>query len=709
MKLPEKRIRNMFDWHYICEKQRPVFLAIICCFLLAGANVQAGMTQSEIDEITANWNCQWCPYKKEPHKKTDVDVGVGAVSNDSFKHGKYTGLDQQGNYLVGNGNFEYKDEKSNYVDAQVRDIGLDSRQVDIEGGLQGRYDISLQYWALPNLISDTARTPYRGSEDQRLPAGWVDGANTNAMTQLASSLRDVDIYTERKTINVGARFHASPTMSYELNFEQQKKQGNKSTGLTLLTNSVILAVPVDTTTKQGGIKVNYRAHRWQGSLGYRFSFFDNADDHVSWENPYTTPATATEGQAAQEPENEMQQIYLDGNYQISVDTNATLAIALGRMTQNADFLPFTVNGSLTPSPLPRTSLDGEVNTYSTTLKISSRLNDDWNYFVQYRRNEQANKTPREIYNYVFADFVVSSTPRTNFPYSFREEEWSLQGKYQINKQRQIVLDYQREKYDRTYQEVDTTIDNKLSLSYRSNVNDYLQWSLRLNADNRVGDDYTAVSEIDPPENTLLRKYNLADRKRKMVGASLSYSLTEELQLNVFGDYAFDDYLESDVGLQESQQKTVTLEVQYRLNQDLAMNLDYSATDIESNQIGNTWTAENVDSVYVSHISINYKIPKYKLSVGADYTHANVIGDIKVSTGNGFPKLESTRKTLSLFAEYALDERSAIHAIFAYEDYEESDWAIEDVAPNTINSVLTLGEVSPSYDIGVFAISYRTSF
>ena len=96
-------------------------------------------------------------------------------------------------------------------------------------------------------------------------------------------------------------------------------------------------------------------------------------------------------------------------------------------------------------------------------------------------------------------------------------------------------------------------------------------------------------------------------------------------------------------------------------------------------------------------------------IGADVTYAYALGDIAVSTGSGFPSLESSRKTLTLFADYMIDERSVIHALFGYENYEENDWATEDVVPNTLDSILTLGETSPSYNIGVIAISYKTRF
>jgi len=75
---------------------------------------------------------------------------------------------------------------------------------------------------------------------------------------------------------------------------------------------------------------------------------------------------------------------------------------------------------------------------------------------------------------VIADTALSSTARANFPYSFREREFLLQGRYQIDKQRHIKLDYEHAMNDRTYQEVKSSDEDTLSATYRSDVNEQLQ-------------------------------------------------------------------------------------------------------------------------------------------------------------------------------------------------------------------------------------------
>ena len=75
----------------------------------------------------------------------------------------------------------------------------------------------------------------------------------------------------------------------------------------------------------------------------------------------------------------------------------------------------------------------------------------------------------------------------------------------------------------------------------------------------------------------------------------------------------------------------------------------------------------------------------------------------------FPELTTKRHTYKLYGDYSLTQRSYLNVAFWYEKYDEENWAIDGVTVNTINNVLSLGEVSPSYDIGYVTVSYKYVF
>lgn len=672
---------------------------------------------ARIREISANWQCQWCPYDDNAASQGEIEAGAGYVSNDSYKHGDYTGLEKKGAYAIGNLEHTYRGPRGRYSDVEVSDLGLDSRQVRVQGGMQGSATAQFNYSELPKLNSDTARTPYSGSSRLQLPAGWTPQADTQSMTQLASALHDVNVMTERRSYAVSGTYHQTPRLSYGLTLQRDTKQGRKTAGLALgnsfaAARSAVLPIPVDYTTTLGEATINYVKSRWQGVVSYQFSNFENDNKSVNWDNAFSLPASVTQGQAALEPANSMQKISLRGNYRLYSKTRVTGLLAFGQMEQDELFLPYTINGGLSPGALPRSSLNGKINTFDTSVAIYSELTERFDLQAEIQQHEQDNDTPRATYSYVTADTSLSGNPRANFPYSFRQQRLQLEGNYRIAQQRRLAAGYELENMDRTYQEAETTRQHGVWGRYTAQAGDDLQFSLRLEKSNRDNENYQALSEIIPAENPLLRKYNLADRKRDKAAINVVYSPRNQLQLNIFTDYARDDYANSELGLQQSKQANYALGLQYQASEAVVFNADYTLTRIDSRQAGRMaatdWQATNEDSIDVAHLGVVYQLPVSELKLGADYAYALSTETILVSGGDGFPDLKSKRHTLTLYGDYPVNKRATLHVVYRYEDYSEQNWSIDGVVPNTIPRVLTLGDVSPDYSIGVFAVSVRYS-
>lgn len=672
--------------------------------------VVQSMDDAEMQQITANWECRWCPYEGTTQSAGKVNAGAGYVSNDSYKFGDYTGLNEEGAYFVGDLDYGYRGTSGTYSNVEIYDLGLDSRRIMADGGKQGRIDAELNYSELPKLNLDTARTPYAVGINQTLPAGWVAASTTPGMTELENSLQYADISTQRKTLDLAADYHQTKSLSYGLSFQRATKEGFRTMGLSIggFASSAILAVPVDYVTDQGEARISFTTQRWQASLRYEFSNFTNETYYVRWQNAFSTPGTAPLGQASLEPDNTMQQFTLTGSYRFGQSTQASALLSMGRLEQNDDFLPYEVSGSTTA--LPRSSLDGKVNTFAGNFTLNSRLTDNLDFEAQYRQNEQENDTPSATYDYIMADNAPNGGQRTNLIYGFRQREFSVEGRYKLSTPHKFSVGYAYEDFDRENQEVDSTEENTIWGTYYNRVSEKWDWFLRLEASGRDGDAYTPVNEIDPPEDPLLRKYNMADRGRKLAKLAISYLPQPAVQLSFFTDYANDDYSNSQIGLQESEQTNYTLDLHYGFSEVLSFNIDYTITNMDSQQAGSGWTAKNDDTVNVAHLGVLYQVIKDKLKLGFDYAYADSEGDISFPTGQlPYPTLTSTRHTFKISGDYSFNERSILNVTYRYEDYSEANWAVDGIAPNTISKVVSMGEVSPDYTIGVLSVSLRYMF
>ncbi len=676
----------------------------ICLPVVLASTAPASAQPPNKDVDTSQWQCKWCPGE-ERKVEGDVKGGLGYVTNDSYKFGDYTGLNEKGAYILADANVSGRNEKGAYYNLNATNLGLDSRFIGVEGGWQGLAQFDISYDQLPKLNSDTARTPFTGNSVQRLPSGWVPAQNTSGMTALTSSLRDVNLSTERRRTSIGASFFQTAALSYDISYQHVTKKGKRSTGLGYGT-STILAVPVDYESDTAGFGVNYNAQRWQVAADYQISAFNNKNDFVRWDNPFYDPSIVPnfpEGQAALEPDNSMQQLSASGSYKISDSVSLAALLSYGEMRQNQDYLPSSINSGLA-TPLPRNSLDGKINTFDTNLNLHAGITQKLDLQFQFNHHEQDNATEQATYEYIKADTEAGSA-RTNTPYSFRQSQLEGEIDFRFSKQHKLLAGTDYEIYDRTYQEVEKTKEYRLWGLYNALIN---KWDLKLRLDyaDRKGNEYTPLEGTT--QDILMRKYNMADRVRNKAGLSLQYSPLHSLDLGFNASLSKDDYKNSSVGLQESNESSLSLDLRYLISEPLTLRALYALTNIDSTQAGVDWQADNDDRTDVFDLGLLYKLMADKLDVGFDYTFAKSSGKIAVASSD-FPELTTERHTFKIYGDYSLSKRSVLNAGYLFEKYDEKNWAIDDLTVNSLNNVLTLGEESPSYDIGYFTVSYRYIF
>ena len=105
----------------------------------------------------------------------ELELGVGHVSDDSYKFGRYTGLHEEGPYAIGDFNLQFRHGRGDDLHLIGTDLGLDSRNILLEYGRQGTFDTYIEYDQLPSFEIDSAVTPFNGagSGDLTLPPGCL--------------------------------------------------------------------------------------------------------------------------------------------------------------------------------------------------------------------------------------------------------------------------------------------------------------------------------------------------------------------------------------------------------------------------------------------------------------------------------------------------------------------------------------------------------
>lgn len=666
---------------------------------------------------TESWECSQCPDISGT--EGDATVGVGYVSEESAFFGRYKGLDDDGLYFLGGVRASYRSEDEKYLDLDASNLGLDSRSLALRGGERGRYRARLNYDQIPGFVAENARTVFRGVGSTRLtlPDDWERANTTDDMGRLNDSLTDISLDTRRDRLGVGVEFWRGRAWDYGIDYRRTEQDGFKIQGGSFLTTASLLPVKVDRVTDQIDARIAYREQNWHAAAGYHVSLFNNKADSVTWDNPFSFGGE--QGRMAQEPDNRFHQITLSGGWRPTPRWITSGRLALGRMEQDDTFLAPTINADLDNPGLPRSDLDGRVNTLTGNLRAvyaaGSRLTVTGEGFY----DDRDNRTRRDEFIQVGTDTFVGPA-RINRPYSYERLGGRLIADFRASDKVRLSAGGRAEQVERTFQEVDKTETTAGWGEIRSTPTDRVDLTLRLTRETRrLDDDYTALPDVIPEENPLLRKFHLASRDRDQVRADLSYMVSDRVSLGLTGDYAKDDYDRSRVGLLDASDVAYTVDISAAPRDNLTVSAFYGRERIESTLASSAafgfpdWTGDQKDTIDSFGLTLEARdLVREGFDAGIDYGYSSGEGRITIRTGapvEPLPDLESRLNTVKMYGRYRVNERLSVRVDYLYERYRSRDFTLDDVAPDTIASVLTLGEESPNYSAHFIGTSLNYRF
>jgi len=661
----------------------------------------------------------------------ELELGVLWLSDDSIRFGRYSGLDSSGAIITGNASITSKDQGNNWAILEGSNLGLDSRTLNLEWGAQGEYSAYLNFDQLPfTRFAGNSIFEGIGSTYLSLPTPWTRGDETADLTDLSSSLKEIEIGTMRKKLGIGSTFLTRKNWTISLGYETETKEGFQQMAGVIghspgdPARSVMLPAPVDYTTNTLKASFGYERDNTVLNLAYQSSFFMNNLKALTWQNPFDgVGPRGDEGSVSLAPDNEFHQLSLSGVHRLFGTTRLTGAASFAAMYQDDPFLPDSVDADLTPNALPRNSLDGEVYQTNALLALTSRPLSGLNLKASYRMQKRDNETPIATYTYHVNDSnggAGTSTPATdtNVPYSYDKRTADLSAGYRINRMARLNGNIARETYECPSCEVSKTTEDEGNLRLRLTPDYDFQVTLRGGVSSRDGTVYQTVTG----ENPLLRKYNISDRDRSLVGLDVSYQPTARLALSANLQMTDDDYDATAVGLTSAKESGLTLDASYMVNKNLSGHAYIGREIIKSNQAGSQvvppdtadWFINNDDTVDSLGFGIKWK-KSHKLDLGADYVYSGAKGETFMTSQNAlppviqFPDIESNLHSLKLYADYQWHPKTSVKFSYLYEKYDADDWSIDGVQEDTIPEVLLLGEPNPSYEEHLIGVSLITRF
>ncbi len=704
--------------------------ALLPCALAAAALPSApshAQTPANVD--TSEWQCTQCPFEDTGKVESEFEAGTVHVSDDAARFGRYSGLDKKGAYLVLSGSGSQRTQDGWRWNVDARDLGIDSRALSLRGGKPG-LDLTLAYEQQPHFLFDTTRSPFSldAAGVLALPAGYQRAGNTQLMGTLNGSLADVALSRERRTVSAGLRARLGDAWSTYGRYRQLKRDGTWRQAAGFGFNALELPRPIDDVTDSLELGANYSGARLSAQIGYEGSFYSNKRTALAFRNPYLGPAL---GQLATERDNASNQLAANLNYRFSDRTALSATVAYGQLRQDDSLLPYTIAAVPVSGPLPRTSLDGNVDTTHLSLALITGLDGVAEFLrtarikLDLRYDERDNNTPQSAWAYVITD-QFTSTPATNQPYGFKQLRATASGDYDLRQLLRFVPDRQRlrlaggwrhDEVTRSLQEAtDSTEDTGWGrVSWQPAG--WLDLAVKWGGANREIDRYRPVASITAPQNPLLRKYNMADRERQFAEGSLSLRPFESLSVVATGQYANDDYVNSRLGLRASRSRSSTIGATWAAAPDTSLFVDYAWERTDARQNGSAafgsadWFADSKDRF--STASAGFRISGIGKALDLDVRGwlANSKGDTQLRT----PAIDllPTLRTRSNGAEIGLAWRRnsplTVRAALRYEHLDSDDYALDGVLPATVPTLLSLGPQAYDYDLKIVQVSFRYQF
>jgi MtrB/PioB family decaheme-associated outer membrane protein len=298
----------------------------------------------------------------------------------------------------------------------------------------------------------------------------------------------VDVKVQRERTDIVLDIAPNQPFSAKMNYRREQRHG--SGGLSSNYISYDNETPSVTEYLTQDVGFNGALDKPWGSVraGLHYNWFVDQVPSLVFDNPFRatdalsvtvgTGAAATgvggpaSGRMINPPDNSAYLSSIGTTLKLPYHTRITADVNLGRLSQNAQFFPYTTNTAIvTPviaaqtSSLPAQSLNGKIDTTSVVLAVTSRPVEPLHLALRFRRYDLDNQTPRITFpGYVSWDRTWTDGARISVPYGYTNNRLDASADYDVGRLVTLEGAYRRTTIDRTFRETEQTAENTASVS-----------------------------------------------------------------------------------------------------------------------------------------------------------------------------------------------------------------------------------------------------
>ncbi len=578
----------------------------------------------------------------------DVDVDT-----DSSKFNEYR--DWSSGFVIPKLKLSGEGEDGRFLRFRSSWIGRRDARYTMDYGVSGRWSMMIDYNKIPHRFGNNGLILFAETSPGRWQiADSIQQSLQNTLTQQFATDRTkinyaylnglitpylnaadtIDLGLQRDRTRALVEIGKMGHLAWKLDYNHENRSGNRPYGSSFgFGNQVELPEPIDYSTDGATLSGELNGRKGGLTFGYRYSAFKNDVGEMIFDNPfritdstdpsaYTAPGTgsvggAAIGQADLAPDNESGSLFINGRLRAGT-WNLSGALSFSQMEQNDRLLPYTLNSAIRgidfdgstfaatdPGALPTGKADGQVDVLSVYGSANGKLGKQFTLGFKVRHYDYDNGTKRiEFPGYVRFQGVWEEIGRVTVPYSYTVDDLGAELGWNFGKASRLGLSFNRQSWDRTFREIESSDEDVLKLTYDTRLGDFQLRAAYEMGDRSIGDYSTEAQEhsfIHPEginNQPLMRKYDEAARQYDGISVQGWWSASERLDLTVGVNQRNDDYDKSRFGLVKDEVLQYNAELSFSVAEGSNLYLFYQRSEREvfqrSRQSGATPSTNPLD-------------------------------------------------------------------------------------------------------------------
>jgi MtrB/PioB family decaheme-associated outer membrane protein len=534
-------------------------------------------------------------------------------------------------------------------------------------------------------------------------AATVFDASRPGVLRASATAAPLDLRTRRDLLDLAATYAIRPRLDLTLAFKSTGRSGAQPWAGTFgFGNAVELAAPLDTRTTELGSALEWSGIRGLARAAYDASFFRNDIETLIWDNPLRvaspTAGGPLEGRMTMWPDSDMNAASVMGALNLPRRSSAAAYVSVGRWSQNAALLPFTVNPALTPVPLDRPTADARAVVTAMAYSFTSKPAQRWWLSARYRLYDFDNRTPVfRVAQTVAYDTSPAAFPHGGTsPYAFTRRTVDLDASFTPAPFTALRAAYTREHVDQTFRTFDTTVEQTVRLSADATRAGWLTLRGVYEHARRTGSGLDEQALDDIGEQTSLRQFDISDRTSDRVSGVVQAVPFPQLSLTGSVSAGEEDRAGTVFGLRSSGSRSYSAGFDYVPREEVSMSVTYTVERFNALQASRQanpgpqfadpsrdWTTDSADRArtLTAAIDVIDLWPRTDVRVGYDVSYARSIYVYGLPANTSLPPIVQLPPVVNRLqratadVRYQLGSRMAAGLAYGFDRYRVEDFAL----------------------------------